>query len=776
MVRKLLVLGILPLITLIIFSSFVSAERGCCINPNADVRICTAEKIDSADCCPSPLEDYAGYYSQTGPIDPSDCLVNYFRANLDCSMVDECRVGCCCPDAVLSYKAACVPPRQFAEITEDVVDCPDLCEGLGEPPPGGECDKRPSSVEVVPTKGERELKVTWADECGADSVDVYRCSGYGCTDFAQLSTTVLPGYTDTSVYFDDGGNSGKYTYRIVAHYENDEGEYAATARGSLGNLECWKRYDERKFCIFESFYAQEPIKSYLDEQGVEQGSVELHTRFAGNFNHGFHCNSMNQLVFEKACGPGKICAVSGSQVQCLVESDCSTSRPFGLYSELTACESGNYCFYDKSKTTVNECYDCMPEMSCYDYKSEGACSGDNCRVGNCEWRATSEEIGVGVCVDLEKDNCRWCTEKGTAGMNNLDVFNLIFDACTEQKSNALSVEGYTCDVDLSCVYATCMDYGDTTACNKNGYIELDEDTNEITVKSDDHCGINVCKWFHALGCHKDADGDRRPDCSDEATADACEEDYFPPETTLFIHSTARINDIMRIIITDKQSVEDANADISQLPNSEDYTTYMCAYQDEDLCGPAKDFDFSTSERELAIIDLIEQELLRVGDNTLRYYTEDPAQNLEVVKVKDITIAVDHPLVFISSPRDGKVIGDTSVEVKGVVQDIAEITSARIIVNGVESPLSVSEGSFSTTVTLNEGLNTLYVEATNEYGEVGRSFPSTTVIVDMIPPNYSYIEPPNGYVGPGVAMINVAVYDKGGAGVDLEASEILLYND
>ncbi|PIN73038.1 hypothetical protein COV22_01600, partial [Candidatus Woesearchaeota archaeon CG10_big_fil_rev_8_21_14_0_10_47_5] len=260
--------------------------------------------------------------------------------------------------------------------------------------------------------------------------------------------------------------------RIVAHYENDEGEYAATARGSLGNLECWKRYDERKFCIFESFYAQEPIKSYLDEQGVEQGSVELHTRFAGNFNHGFHCNSMNQLVFEKACGPGKICAVSGSQVQCLVESDCSTSRPFGLYSELTACESGNYCFYDKSKTTVNECYDCMPEMSCYDYKSEGACSGDNCRVGNCEWRATSEEIGVGVCVDLEKDNCRWCTEKGTAGMNNLDVFNLIFDACTEQKSNALSVEGYTCDVDLSCVYATCMDYGDTTACNKNGYIEL----------------------------------------------------------------------------------------------------------------------------------------------------------------------------------------------------------------------------------------------------------------------------------------------------------------
>ncbi|PIN72833.1 hypothetical protein COV22_02215, partial [Candidatus Woesearchaeota archaeon CG10_big_fil_rev_8_21_14_0_10_47_5] len=92
---------------------------------------------------------------------------------------------------------------------------------------------------------------------------------------------------------------------------------------------------------------------------------------------------------------------------------------------------------------------------------------------------------------------------------------------------------------------------------------------------------------------------------------------------------------MRIIITDKQSVEDANADISQLPNSEDYTTYMCAYQDEDLCGPAKDFDFSTSERELAIIDLIEQELLRVGDNTLRYYTEDPAQNLEVVKVKDI---------------------------------------------------------------------------------------------------------------------------------------------
>ena len=93
-------------------------------------------------------------------------------------------------------------------------------------------------------------------------------------------------------------------------------------------------------------------------------------------------------------------------------------------------------------TTVDACFSCSTAMSCYDYKSKSACERDNCGVINCRWEHLSEELGTGVCVNTRQNNCEFCGVQGSAGMDNLETHNDLFEACSAEKADKLSVSGY----------------------------------------------------------------------------------------------------------------------------------------------------------------------------------------------------------------------------------------------------------------------------------------------------------------------------------------------
>src|SRR3989338_5548327 len=97
-----------------------------------------------------------------------------------------------------------------------------------------------------------------------------------------------------------------------------------------------------------------------------------------------------------------------------------------------------------SHSTVDSCFACDTSMACYDYKTGEACSRDNCRIGNCKWKSLANQIGIGACVSTSEYNCQWCEKKGTKSLENLRAFNEVFDFCTQQKSEALSVGEYKC--------------------------------------------------------------------------------------------------------------------------------------------------------------------------------------------------------------------------------------------------------------------------------------------------------------------------------------------
>jgi len=87
-----------------------------------------------------------------------------------------------------------------------------------------------------------------------------------------------------------------------------------------------------------------------------------------------------------------------------------------------------------------------------------------------------------------------------------------------------------------------------------------------------------------------------------------------------------------------------------------------------------------------------------------------------------------PNVSINTPPSGATTNQLTATVTGTVDDL----SATVRVNGVVTPLS--GGSFTTTVTLAEGSNTITVTATDAAGNVGTA--SVTVILDTMPPTIS----------------------------------------
>jgi hypothetical protein len=722
------------LIAALVLASAAHAEEsvvGCCTNPGAGDFVCLVERLTMRDteCCPTPESDYPSYYQSDenpyAPTDYSDCVANFFYENEACDSVSDCATGCCCEPTQKTIKTkaeckgadvqfyegqsceyVCILPECSDGIDNDGNGCADSEDtGCGDPydptddseaggicrsaiPPG--CDSTSyvpelSSLTISPTKGERKMNLMWSDECtDGTTYNIYRCEGANCTDFVLIGTSSSTSFTDENELLFDTD----YTYKIEAHYAIQTAKPTIQGIGNLGDLECWHRQDTSNFCIYASYYDQ--YRNYLianyDDFTASNFNEQVSKTFGSKFNTPYFCNFANSLIVSgDNCGD-KICIVKNNEALCIDQPECNdaSANPFGLYATKESCES-NYCFYDRSFSIADGCFACSPSMSCYDYKSRESCEEDACGIGNgnCEWRSLSDELGIGVCVNKNTYNCEWCAATGTLGIATNKVTSVVFEGCTEEKAEKLSVEGYGCyftdGIVKSCADVTCNDYG-SDGCSVTR-ITLD-DSNNIANPSNDFCNIGVCELF-GEECKKNADGDAEADC----TTQECELDYFKPETTITPIIERGIYKSLLIQILDQSNPAGAKT----IRTDHSYKTYLC-----NGCSGSHPFDASTTSYRLVISNLkvfdtsTGEVLLQLneGTNTIRYYSEDPSKNVGIVKSLSIVAHTNTtgPIIYKVTVTDANEVegtyytSNTNPEIKVEFYEPVYITYIRLVNN------------------------------------------------------------------------------------------------
>ncbi len=809
---NLLLIGIL-ILTFAIPTYAVEDPVGCCANPGAGVLSCTTERLAKlSECCPVPVSSYRNYYdaSVNGPKDYDNCREKFFFSGESCSAVDECTAGCCCTIAdginagKLTTKIQCKDPGTFnagktnCNIVCNVPECNDGIDNdnngcidfpadqgcnnkVDEDESGGKCvitgpscgnpsyQPKITSFRAVPVKGQKKIKLEWQSECNSNvaSHEILKCAGENCNNFVSVGAIE----TDEDVGF------GKfYTYKIEVSYNLQTEKSTSTTTASAGNLECWNKLNNNNFCIHESYYNQ--YKDYIinNIQGFTENNfaVKVKDTFSGKLNKAFFCNDAGILTEEgTACSNNEVCVVSKNNPFCLQKISCNyeDANPFGLYYTKDACENrqienkenNRYCFYDRSLSIVNSCFACQPKMSCYDYKSKTSCEADNCFVENCVWKPLSEELGTGVCIDTSTDNCKWCDSKGTEGLESAEATSSVFEQCTQEKSSLLSVEGHSCYYTgkeaIDCKDVICTDYM-TTECSNSNIVH--DSSNKITNPSNDVCSIGICQNFNNE-CKKNADGDNVDDCGNEE----CEKDIFAPDTILVPTIKKGIYKSLSIQIFDKTSSKGSFT----RRTTDDYKTYIC----RDSCGNGHPYDISTKSNNLIIsnLNLFDSSKgdklldLEEGENTLNYYSQDPAKNVGSVKTIEVISASgsDGPIVFKLEIFNGNksrgvyYTRDTRPTIIIIFYEEAVVTSASFGKGDVRVDITPSEQrlSKSTRLTLTRdfepGNYTLQLNAKNKDGRFMDEVFTANIVIDTKGPKIISIKPSDKSV---VEMQDVAI--------------------
>lgn len=497
-------------------------------------------------------------------------------------------------------------------------------------------------------EGKPNIILEWnQDPCNPDYYIVKKCKGIQCSNFIEAVQTTKLRYTEIDLNW-----GTDYTYQVIAHYGiADIDSIPVTATINTGDIECWYQTDQ--FCISRFFYDE--FKDYLQIHGYGSRTSKdfqdyqnaIDSLFGLRYKKAYSCSN-NQLNEILSCTDNQVCVADYDYTQgkdiakCIEPTECQllTNEFFGLSIKKDICEGippeKNFCYYDRSFSIVDYCYDCLETMSCYDYKSESACESDNCGAGNCEWSPIYEEVGIGVCVDKNRDNCKYCDLSPNPlienpGKESVDRsnYNYVFDTCSMPKAAALSTNEYPCYYKpagnaVGCEYVTCTDY-DQQSCSNVNRITLDTQ-NKIILSSENACSIPVCQYISGVGCVKNADGNDLRDCiqGDES----CELDYFKPENTVIATGKYGRTDQLTIHIFDKVGFLDPGRD------HQGESSYILNYCFDD-CDPHQ--GYQTSSEFLTVNDGVlrdgEQEIiiLEEGIHSIKYYAEDPYHNLGLVQ-------------------------------------------------------------------------------------------------------------------------------------------------
>jgi hypothetical protein len=661
---------IILLFAITFLATAVNAEVGCCMNPF--VEVCGSQMLDIDDCCPS--EDI--YNDLEGPGSKEICEgLDYFFPNEFCANLDSCQKGCCCdPSPDVKFENQCIGPVESVSWTGGVVGrecdigfCAD--QGLITPDISYSCEDGVPSIELFQVKGERQVKIVMdvMKECSRQLKEfiIERKDMDAGTDYEQI------GVQRTRIKFDTGVKwDTNYKYRVTAVWDEDH-SFPSTNETKTGNLACWHKYDEYKFCLNDAYFDNGDFNNIFEQSNeVKQQFIDIN--YASEFGNGVWCNGANRInLVETTCSGEEVCVeISQDNVDCYIDSDCSVGHPFGLFADKGECEGSNsnekYCFFDYSKSLANKCYKCHPAMNCYDYKSEAACEENNCKANSdndgCEWDYIYEDLGIGVCKSKGIDNCGNLNSPGSSYVESSEAHNFIFNGPSQEKLDALSSNDFPCgSIDsYKCEELVCEDIKDLDECAQ--VIEMD-DFNEVTGSS--LCGgrIRVCKKS-VSNCVKDANADGIADC--DKNDELCVKDRFPPETKIVSPSWLVTADDIEFEIFDKGESQDI---YSKVKLEDGYELYVCANDldasSENKCGKNGyvnkhqylKLDSLTINLEVLLhseeIDLI------VGKNMLRFFTVDPYSNVEVVKEIPVSISTymgdDGIGFFVENPSPGSFI-------------------------------------------------------------------------------------------------------------------------
>jgi hypothetical protein len=411
-----ILIGAFLLVLLLAYLSL--AESGCCLNPLAGDIYCEYDLLDVSLCCPSG--DLSFYYSTTHPYGPKtedECKRSpYFYPYSSCSAnAASCIMGCCCnaqygSKIQVTEKNRCdIEGGQFYSNTQD---CQTKCNLPAPDIQTGDCQSagyKPNlNLVVVPDKGKKSFTLSWSDTCNANEYKITRCLQTNCIEIGKTASRTFNDNSDALLWDTD------YEYKVEGNYpaqgfiSNDK-----KIKTSLGNLECWHQEGSNKFCLNTGYYNQYEdylTSNYPDKYGQNFKNTII-SLYGQKLNKAYTCKIDNTYSTPYlSCAADKICVVENGLPVCREASPCQPENlkasPFGMYFSQNECYNLGYCYFDTSRTIVDKCYKCSPQMACYDYKSQQACTDDNCHIGNCEWTPLISEFGIGVCKNQNSDNCQ----------------------------------------------------------------------------------------------------------------------------------------------------------------------------------------------------------------------------------------------------------------------------------------------------------------------------------------------------------------------------------
>lgn len=525
------------------------------------------------------------------------------------------------------------------------------CDGDGFSDTCGSCECITYLPHIAPeidavefTLGKPQLTVSWTLACQV-TFDLRRCTGDDClTDITDLTDSEIeeafpeiPGpniedaweYTDATI-----GVNERYCYVVQAVYPDGSSAYS------------------QPFCVDDSgdYWCQKMSTSEFCLDSYEGMSEELVYRVG--------CTGENQLSYlmdGRSCraeyGANYLCIgpYDDGTTSCEYQSNCATcGDPLGLYAVLDFSELQNddddyygvlcseipTCYFDYTRTTTNAFQECAQVSSCYDYASKSACEEqthttdtettytNKCLQRDCVWvDLSSGDIPSGICKEKSDDYAR-CDACNDA------VHNGIFDACSQERCQEFGVDDADCylsgltNLCTDIADFTCSAYDDSTSCRDSHNVGIDADTNEITQESEDTLGLGVCYW-DGEECYKDANGDEE--------ADFGQEDMTPPVTTILTPNKMRALNIT-VLATDFNEDGSLGDGIK--------ATYYCLSDDGSFCRPED--AVSLDSQGVGTIELGDGS----GTYSLYYYSEDHAENLEVVQEYSFEVDKKGPVITI----------------------------------------------------------------------------------------------------------------------------------
>lgn len=476
-----------------------------------------------------------------------------------------------------------------------------------------------TSLNLEKAAGRTNVVLEYTHQCSPSVIYIQRCKGTACVPFpiAELSPQTLE-FTDTNV--EPGAT---YKYSVMAYYDYGfVGKVVSEPKTiSLGEAECFSKDDRDEICL---------------------GSTR------------YECDENNTITELTDQVKKDLCIYSSeTETEYVPEADCSQCNPpLGLFSYAgivmieeegippypVLCSEVESCYSDYTRTAVDKYLSCENVESCYDYKSEGACTANKClKQMPCHWvDHVSSALGMGVCVpDEEKyHDCARCNQPGK--------FNELFLSCDEDlcerygafdedRDNLYepATEESSCyfTSDKKCVNkreASCEHYRNEGDCGTGNQDIVEVDTfvtNEITAPTEDFFGYEICAYNKPDSdflnhCYKDA--------NDDNLRDPYPKDMLLPYTVI-VHPTQAKEINFDYVVYDT---------VNETPVTNAETWFS-------VTGTGQANFIKATGGKIKYSELDE------GTHTVHYFSKDKAHNLEIIKSFDIEIDTTEPEITFS---------------------------------------------------------------------------------------------------------------------------------